>query len=62
MIEPPRLIYRLAGFSIDADAGLLRKGADEIALRPKSLEVLIHLIRNAGRAVPKDELLRCGVT
>ena len=37
--------------------GTLRKGAERLNLRPKSFEVLCHLVRNAGRIVGKDELL-----
>ncbi|TPJ31558.1 winged helix-turn-helix domain-containing tetratricopeptide repeat protein [Mesorhizobium sp. B2-7-2] len=50
-------IYRFAGFSLDTDAGLLRNGSAEIALRPKSFDLLSCLIRNAGRVVPKAELM-----
>ncbi|TPJ33361.1 winged helix-turn-helix domain-containing tetratricopeptide repeat protein [Mesorhizobium sp. B2-8-3] len=53
----PQSIYSFAGFSLDTRAGVLRDGSGEIALRPKSLDLLIFLIRNAGRLVPKDELL-----
>ncbi|MER8932516.1 MULTISPECIES: winged helix-turn-helix domain-containing tetratricopeptide repeat protein [Mesorhizobium] len=51
-------IYSFAGFSLDTGAGLLRDSSGEIALRPKSLDVLTFLVRNAGRVVSKDELLQ----
>jgi DNA-binding winged helix-turn-helix (wHTH) protein len=35
----------------------LRRGGREIDLRPKSFEVLRYLVENAGRLVPKDELI-----
>jgi adenylate cyclase len=57
MNAEPQPIYSFAGFSLDTRAGVLRDGAGEIALRPKSLDLLIFLIRNAGRLVSKDELL-----
>jgi len=50
-------IYRFAGFSLDTGACLLRNGSGEIALRPKSFDLLSYLIRNAGRVVPKAELM-----
>jgi TolB-like protein/Tfp pilus assembly protein PilF len=53
----PQSVYRFAGFSLDARDGLLRNGAGEVELRPKSLELLIFLVRNAGRVISKDELL-----
>ncbi len=33
------------------------RGTEEVTLRAKSFELLVHLARNAGRVVPKDELL-----
>jgi len=38
--------------------GCLRKVDREIDLRPKSFEVLRHLVENAGRLVSKDELVK----
>lgn len=52
-----RRIYRFAGFSLDAAGGLLRNGSGEIALRPKSFDLLTYLVRNAGRVVSKSELM-----
>ncbi|MEI9421143.1 winged helix-turn-helix domain-containing tetratricopeptide repeat protein [Mesorhizobium sp. Cs1299R1N1] len=57
-MSEPQPIYRFAGFSLDARCGTLRYGSAEIALRPKSFELLSFLVRNAGRVVSKDELLR----
>jgi TolB-like protein/Flp pilus assembly protein TadD len=45
------------GFTLDLRRGCLRSGVDEIALRPKSFEMLRHLVQNAGRLVSKDELI-----
>jgi adenylate cyclase len=42
---------------LDLDRGCLLADEDEVALRPKSFELLRHLARNAGRLVSKDELL-----
>jgi TolB-like protein len=47
---------RFDRFVLDLAGGTLRKGAERINLRPKSFEVLCHLVRNAGRIVGKDEL------
>lgn len=43
-------------FALDLTRGRLRAGDQEIALRPKSFEVLRHLAENAGRLVSKQEL------
>jgi DNA-binding winged helix-turn-helix (wHTH) protein len=44
-------------FSLDLARGYLRAGKQDIELRPKSFEMLCYLVRNAGRLVPKQELL-----
>jgi adenylate cyclase len=50
--------YRFAGYALDLKRGCLHGAAGEIRLRPKSFEVLRHLIENAGRLVSKEELLK----
>jgi len=45
------------GFVLDLRRGCLRSGDREIGLRPKSFAVLRHLVENAGRLVPRDELI-----
>jgi predicted ATPase/DNA-binding winged helix-turn-helix (wHTH) protein len=45
-------------FTLDLRRGCLRHDDTEIKLRPKSFEVLRHLVENAGRLVPKDEIMR----
>jgi DNA-binding winged helix-turn-helix (wHTH) protein len=46
-----------AGYTLDPRRGCLRRGEAEIALRPKSFEVLRYLVEHAGRLVPKDEVV-----
>ena len=43
-------------FALDLTRGNLRKGDQDIDLRPKAFDVLRHLAENARRLVPKDEL------
>jgi TolB-like protein/tetratricopeptide (TPR) repeat protein len=50
-------IYCFEDFTLDLRRGSLRRSEREIDLRPKSFEVLRHLVENAGRLVPKDELI-----
>ncbi len=50
-------IIRFGDFSLDgAQRRLLRAGQD-VYLPPKTFELLLYLVRNSGRVVPKDELL-----
>ncbi len=46
------------GFVLDFQRGCLLSQDKEIALRPKTYEVLSYLVRNNGRLVPKDELMK----
>jgi predicted ATPase/DNA-binding winged helix-turn-helix (wHTH) protein len=45
-------------FELDGATRALRRDGRELALRPKSLAVLVHLAESAGRLVTKDELLQ----
>src|SRR5215469_16850392 len=46
------------GFTLDLSCGCLRRGRDQIKLRPKSYEVLRYLVENRGRLLGKEELIR----
>src|SRR5580658_3237069 len=50
-------MLRFGNFALDVDHALLRdsKGT-EVALRPKSLDLLLELARNPGRILSRDEL------
>jgi formylglycine-generating enzyme required for sulfatase activity len=48
--------YRFGRFTLDVPRGCVRLGNEEIALRPKTFDVLRHLAENAGRLVSKEEL------
>jgi predicted ATPase/DNA-binding winged helix-turn-helix (wHTH) protein len=48
---------RFGQFTLDLRSGFLRHGEREIELRPKSFEVLCYLVENAGRLVPKEEIM-----
>ena len=47
MNDAERPIYRFAGFTLDLGKGRLKGESDEIVLRPKSLDLLAYLVRNA---------------
>jgi TolB-like protein/DNA-binding winged helix-turn-helix (wHTH) protein/tetratricopeptide (TPR) repeat protein len=48
---------RFDRYVLDLERGCLMAGDEEIALRPKSFELLRYLASNPGRLVSKDELL-----
>lgn len=53
----PALIYEFGGHTLDLGRRRLRHGDDDIALRPKSLALLIYLVENPGRVIDKEELI-----
>jgi len=55
-IDPKTL--RFENFSLDLARCSLRRGAEQIQLRPKAFDVLRYLAQNPGRLVSKDELMK----
>ena len=52
----PRRQYAFGEFTLDLDGGFLRRGAEEVALRPKPFEVLVYLVEHHGRLITKAAL------
>ncbi len=50
-------IFRFADFTLEVSEHCLRRGDQEIYLRPKTFETLLYLIQRHGHLVGKDELL-----
>jgi DNA-binding winged helix-turn-helix (wHTH) protein/TolB-like protein/Tfp pilus assembly protein PilF len=53
-----REIYEFGSFRLDPAEGLLRRDGQPLALEPKVFQTLLVLVRNRGRLVEKDELMR----
>src|SRR5262245_42684774 len=49
--------YRFGEFVLNLDRGRLQKAGADLALRPKSFDVLRYLVERAGRLATKDELV-----
>jgi TolB-like protein/Tfp pilus assembly protein PilF len=49
--------YSFAGFDLDAERKVLRRGGAIVPLPPKAVELLVVLFRNRGQVVTKNELL-----
>ena len=49
--------YSFGEFTLDLDGGFLRRGAEEVALRPKPFQVLVYFVEHHGRLVTKAELI-----
>ena len=50
-------IYRFKSFLLNVEERQLFDGENEIALTPKTFDVLVHLVENAGRLVHKNDLM-----
>src|SRR5215813_13542500 len=50
--------FQFVGHTLDVARSSLRAADREIQLRPKSFEVLLYLVENADRLVPKEELIK----
>ncbi len=52
-----REAYEFGGFTLDVSERRLSRGAQPIALPPKAHDLLVALVRHAGRLITKNELL-----
>jgi len=55
--ERLRRRYSFGDFTLDIDRRILHRGDEEVPLRPKSLDVLIHLVDHHGHVVTKVALM-----
>ena len=53
-------LYEFGPFFLDVRERTLRKHEEAIALTPKAFDTLVALVRNHGRVLGKDELLKLG--
>ena len=51
-------MFRFEGYTLDIARNLVRTADREVALRPKSFELLRYLVENPDRLVTKEELLK----
>src|SRR5262245_9496835 len=51
-------MFRFEGYTLDIARNALRSADREVALRPKSFELLRYLVENPDRLVTKEELLK----
>lgn len=51
------VIYRFGPFDLDTRAGELRRNGERVPVTPKVFQLLLLLVQNAGRLIPKSEIL-----
>ncbi len=49
--------YSFGPLRLDLNSGELRDGSEEISLEPRVFALLVYLVENAGRVIPREELL-----
>jgi DNA-binding winged helix-turn-helix (wHTH) protein len=52
------VLYRFGGLTFNAEENTLRRGDKAIPLTPKMLELLWVLVKNQGRLLKKDDLMK----
>ncbi|MBI3949526.1 MAG: transcriptional regulator, partial [Acidobacteria bacterium] len=57
MARQEERIYRFADFTLEVGEHHLKRGDQEIYLRPKPFETLLYLVERRGHLVEKNELL-----
>lgn len=55
---PATSCFRFGSYVLDLEKGVLLNDGNEVMLRRQSFDVLVHLVRNRGRLVTREELLR----
>src|SRR5688500_6669456 len=57
MAHPQSLHLCFGAYEIDTEAFELRRDGQPCAIEPQVLELLVYLVRNAGRLVTKNDLI-----
>src|ERR1044072_1282755 len=58
MSEQTSESYEFGRFRVKSDERALRRGEELVSLTPKAFEILLALLENDGRIVPKDDLMK----
>lgn len=58
MSEQTSEFYEFGLFRVKSDERVLLRGEDLVSLTPKAFDILLTLLENDGRIVPKDDLMK----
>ena len=53
-------VFRFSDVEVHERELRLKRAGETLPVEPKAFRVLVHLVRNPGRLIPKDELLNAG--
>lgn len=51
------MVHRFSNFEIDEPRREVRSGGEVLVLQPRVFDLLLYLVKNRDRVVPKEELL-----
>jgi len=57
-VEKTDNLFLFGPFEVDSLARTLKRDGTAVALNRRAFDVLLHFVRNPGRVIPKDEILR----
>lgn len=57
IMDEQHALYRFGPFELDTAAYELRRDGSPVAVEPRALDVLVHLVRRRDRVVTRDELV-----
>ena len=58
MTNGPKLLYEFGPFRLDSESRVLLRDGEVVPLPPKALDTLVLLVRNSGRTLDKDALMK----
>ena len=58
MNKPFHRVLGFGPFTLDINRRQLCRGEGDVALRPKSFDVLCYLVEHPGRVIPKEEIMQ----
>src|SRR5215469_13623641 len=58
MNNHPQVLYEFSGFRLDPSQRVLMRQGELVTLTPKGFEALLFFVRNRGRLLEKDELMK----
>src|SRR6267143_5451581 len=58
MAEQTSEFYEFGRFRVKSDERVLLRGEEPVPLTPKAFDILLALLQNDGRIVPKDDLMK----
>src|SRR5215472_15099447 len=53
-------VFRFSDVEVHEGELHIRRNGEAVPVEPKAFRILLHLLRNSGRLIPKEELIQAG--